>query len=126
MHESTKSESEIEAIDILIIDEISMCRLDLFDFIARKVGLANIKRKENGKKAIQFIISGDFFQLPPVLVPSEKEILDKYYGYDIGEAFPFQSKYWKAIGFKNIMLTEIVRQSDNNYAMALRGVKYGN
>jgi len=62
----SKSRREIiEKTDVLIIDEISMMhdfRLDMIDAIARMV------RREPDKPfgGIQVIMSGDFFQLPPV------------------------------------------------------------
>ena len=54
----------IEKTDILIIDEISMLhdyRLDMVDEVCRLV-----RRKDEPFGGIQVVMSGDFFQLPPV------------------------------------------------------------
>ena len=54
----------IEKTDILIIDEISMLhdyRLDMVDEVCRLV-----RRKDEPFGGIQIVMSGDFFQLPPV------------------------------------------------------------
>lgn len=54
----------IEKTDVLIIDEISMLhdfRLDLVDEVCRAV-----REKDEPFGGIQVILSGDFFQLPPV------------------------------------------------------------
>lgn len=54
----------IEKTDVLIIDEISMLhdyRLDMVDEVCRLV-----RRKDEPFGGIQVIMSGDFFQLPPV------------------------------------------------------------
>ncbi len=54
----------IEKTDILIIDEISMLhdfRLDMIDEVCRLV-----RRKDEPFGGIQLVMSGDFFQLPPV------------------------------------------------------------
>ena len=55
----------------------------------------------------------------------DKEILDEYYGEDIGNAYAFQSKYWKKFQFKNIVLTDIVRQKDMNFVKALNQARMG-
>ncbi|MCD8027398.1 MAG: viroplasmin family protein, partial [Erysipelotrichaceae bacterium] len=51
----------VKEADIIIIDEISMCRIDLFDYI-----ISVIKKAESMSKPKQIIVVGDFFQLPPV------------------------------------------------------------
>lgn len=54
----------IEKTDVLIIDEISMLhdyRLDMVDEVCRLV-----RRKDEPFGGIQVVMSGDFFQLPPV------------------------------------------------------------
>ena len=115
----------VEVADILVVDEISMCRIDLFDFIARTVQKADNKRKKYGKLPIQVIVVGDFCQLPPVLLDKDKEILDEYYHEDIGNAYAFQSKYWEKFQFKNIVLSDIVRQKDMAFVRALNQARMG-
>jgi ATP-dependent DNA helicase PIF1 len=54
----------IEKTDVLVIDEISMLhdfRLDMVDVICRLV-----RKKDEPFGGIQLIMSGDFFQLPPI------------------------------------------------------------
>ena len=86
---------------VLLIDEVSMLSRELFEkleFIARAI-------KENNKPfgGIQLIISGDFYQLKPV-VSSKDKILDE-------EVFCFVSPMWeKCIDF-NASLSIIYRQS---------------
>lgn len=121
----TKLPPTVEEADILVVDEISMCRIDLFDYIAHTVQKANKKRQKYGKLPIQVIVVGDFCQLPPVLLDKDKEILDEYYGGDIGNAYAFQSKYWEKFQFKNIVLTDIVRQKDMNFVKALNQARKG-
>lgn len=116
---------ELVYTDIVIIDEISMCRIDLFEFVCNKILDANARRKRHGLKVIQLIVSGDFFQLPPVILPAEKVKLDDYYGQDIGVGFAFQSKMWELFDFKSVLLTEIVRQSDQEFIGNLNRVRVG-
>ena len=63
-HMSKSRKEIIEKTDVLIIDEISMLhdfRLDLIDEICRAV-----RKKDEPFGGIQVIMSGDFFQLPPI------------------------------------------------------------
>jgi len=111
--------------DIIVIDEISMCRVDLFDFVANKILRANSIRKNRGYKILQFIVVGDFFQLPPVITEYDKNALDKIYGHDIGSGFAFQSKFWNMFEFKNIILTEVIRQSNREFLTQLNKLRIG-
>ena len=83
---------------VLIIDEISMVDGDLFDkleTIARNI-------RNNGRPfgGIQLVITGDFFQLPPVP--------------DAGKAstFAFDAGSWMTSIDHTIGLTQIFRQKD--------------
>jgi ATP-dependent exoDNAse (exonuclease V) alpha subunit len=113
--------------DILIIDEISMCRIDLFEFAIKQVIKVNAMRVKdpNGKPMIQIVLSGDFFQLPPVIVDTEREVLNKYFGRDIGYGYAFQSELWEQCNFVNIVLNEVVRQNDKEFMQALNKARLG-
>ena len=84
----------LQEADVVIIDEIGMCRFDLFSAIVKSISAENNKRLEpgyscNGKKknAILLIVVGDFLQLPPVIKKEDREILVEMYGteYEQGE-----------------------------------------
>jgi len=114
---------ELEATDIVILEEVSMCRIDIFDVLCRLIMRVNSNRYSRRK--IQLIVCGDFFQLPPVITEKEKPVLDKLYNKDIGSGFAFDSIYWDAFDFKNIILTEVVRQSNIAFVQALNKVRLG-
>lgn len=86
----------------LIIDEISMVRADLFDFIDRL--LQDIKGNQLPFGGIQVILVGDFYQLPPVVVDEENAQIRAHYQ----SPFVFDSRAFH--GFKTIELTEVLRQ----------------
>ena len=65
--------------DVIIIDEISMVRIDIFEYIVRIILEAN--------NDIQFIVVGDFYQLPPIVKNDELKILNKLYKTKDGFAF---------------------------------------
>lgn len=125
MRDNYDPSDEIIQSDIIIIDEISMCRIDTFDFISNKILKANNIRKRVGKHCIQLIVVGDFFQLPPVTLPYEKAALNKFYGTDIGVGFAFESRNWKLFNFVNVILTDVVRQSNIEFIQSLNKVRTG-
>lgn len=116
--------------DTIVIDEISMCRIDVFDFVIRKIQAA--EKKSKSKKHKQVVVVGDFYQLPPVVMGrkegdeySEKELLKDYYGPDADEGFAFLSPMWKKMNFETIVLTTIVRQKDKSFSNALNSIRIG-
>ena len=124
LSDKAKKEQEkldvIRKADVLIIDEISMCRLDVFGYVART--LMNYEGKPK-----QVLLVGDFFQLPPVL--SQKtgelnawELIDEY----AGKLFAFESEEWKLLNIRTIELTENMRQKDEVFIKALDDIREGN
>ena len=130
-----KAKKEIAAADIIIVDEISMCRIDLFEHIAYAIQLANaenqnreqrLARKEKRDpvfKAIQLIVTGDFAQLEPVLTDKDKRAFQARYKTKL---FAFESRMWNAMNFANIELSTVHRTiSDAEYTDALNEVRDG-
>lgn len=123
--------------DVLIIDEISMCRFDLFNMIAKTIFLENEERAkerlfgDGTKEDIQVITTGDFYQLPPVTTKNDRDILARMYGMEFCKGgskeygYAFMSEYWKDMGFSYINLEEVCRQSDADFKYVLNDIKYG-
>lgn len=112
--------------DVLLIDEISMVRIDVFEKVMHLVFLANKEREKFGDPYIQIILCGDFYQLPPVVTPDDKKVLDDYYERDVKDGYCFDSMYWKVLHLHTYVLDEVVRQSDKEYVDALDACKIGN
>lgn len=111
----------LEKTDIVIIDEISMIRRDLFKLIY------NIKQKFYPH--IQFILSGDLFQLPPVLTDEEKDVFiqefknieDKYFFNIFDKKNNFED-FRKRFNIRN--LTKNFRQNiDHKYIDILNNIR---
>ena len=120
-----REESALLHTDVLIIDEVSMCRIDLFDYIAVRVLALNYYRQRVGKRAVQVVLVGDFLQLPPVIIPKDKEVLYHIYGEDCGRGYAFQSRFYGEFGFKCLNLREVVRQKDAEFSRKLRDARVG-
>lgn len=118
--------SILKDIRVLIIDEISMCRIDLFEFVIKQVIHANKFRRAHYIDDIQLVVVGDFFQLPPVMRDEERDILEHYYNRRLTHGFAFESKLWNACGFVNIILDEVIRQTDSEFIDNLNKIRIGN
>ncbi len=116
--------SVLKETDVLIIDEISMCRIDLFDYIGRVL--------QKLRRPIQVIVVGDFCQLPPVMPQKgndkycdEKEILDRHFGFDVGGGYAFLAPQWQRLNFRSLVLEDVVRQDDPHFIEALDRARMG-
>ena len=96
-----------EITDILVIDEISMMSLKLFELL-NKLG-KTIRNNNKPFGGIQVIFSGDFFQLPPVKETN----------------FCFESPKFLKMFDNIIYLTKIYRQNDNIYKNILLKLRKG-
>lgn len=110
----------IEAMDTLIIDEISMVRVDIIDAIdcslRRNSGNPNLPF---GGKQVVFV--GDVFQLEPVTSnkTGEYEIIKEIYG----NPYFFNAKVFEKINFFTIELLKIYRQTDRDFIDLLDKVR---
>lgn len=102
----------IEKTDVLIIDEISMLhdyRLDMIDEACRLV-----RRKDVPFGGIQVIMSGDFFQLPPI-----------NRGDSRAGGFVVHSEVWKDLDPTVCYLQEQHRQDDQELLDILNALRAG-
>lgn len=106
--------------DTIIIDEISMCRIDIFHYIMRVIEACQNERN----KPIQVIVCGDFFQLPPVMTEAEKSILKKIFSNFV-DGFAFESNKWEEFNFNKIILKDICRQNNIEFINALNNARKG-
>ena len=112
----------VKAADVVIIDEISMLRFDVFAYVIRAFEKA-IKLSNSHK---QLIVVGDFLQLPPVMTNYHKTMLEKLWNKSINEGFAFQTPEWCKMQFRNIILKQVVRQNAPEFITALNNVRFGN
>lgn len=97
-------------VKVLIIDEVSMLDGHLFDTLAK---IADRLRKKTDKSfgCIQLVITGDFFQLPPV---------------SKGDPFfAFESASWKQCIEHTVNLTKVFRQKDDQFISILNQLRHG-
>jgi ATP-dependent DNA helicase PIF1 len=98
---------KLRDLEVLIIDEISMLDLELFNKISEYLSLIKFNKKPFG--GIKLILTGDFCQLEPV-----------------NGDFCFLSDIWNQIDLEIIFLTKMVRQeNDKVFQKILRELRYG-
>ena len=93
----------------IIIDELSMVRSDVFECMDQQ--LRRIRRLNVPFGGLQVISVGDFYQLPPIVTPSEKNVFFEMFDSE----FAFGGQAWSSAGFKHIELVENMRQSDEEF-----------
>ncbi len=96
---------------IIVIDEISMVRSDLFlavDQRLRALAIGSDRTRPFGGK--QVVLCGDFFQLPPVVKGSTEE---NYILQHFGGWYAFQTTLWKQARFHCISLRTPLRQNSD-------------
>jgi hypothetical protein len=109
----------IRGIETIVIDEISMVRIDVFEMIMQILDFAATKGQN-----IRLIVVGDFGQLAPVCTSSDKAVLKTLYP-DIKGYYAFNSAKWHKANFEKIVLHKVFRQKDAELIEHLNGIKYG-
>ncbi len=108
------------SLKLLIIDEISMVRADIFDTIdrfLRKFGPSS-KLPFGG---VQIVLMGDLCQLPPVVRSDEMSYFESFYP----TPFFFSSHAWNNGDFGIIQFSHIFRQTDLPFIDILNQVRHG-
>jgi len=104
--------SRFAKLKVLIIDEVSMVSPEIFSSMDKI--LRAFKNNPLPFGGVQVVISGDFFQLPPV----SREFKEK--------RFAWQSPVWKSLELKSCYLQEKFRQDDERLIEILDEIRTGN
>jgi ATP-dependent DNA helicase PIF1 len=109
----------LKALDLLVIDEISMVRSDLMDAIDRSMRLhRGIARPFGG---VRILCVGDSAQLPPVVSREDEPTLEAWFG---GPYF-FDAPSVKAMDWTAIELQQVFRQSEARFLELLDRMRRG-
>lgn len=131
----TRRRRNIQATDVLVIDEVSMMHAWLFDMVDRVC--REVRRDPRPFGGIQVVLSGDFFQLPPVsvsgrnndLIAPSPEFLESRERYARAgrnpEGFITESLVWDELDPVICYLTEQHRQDDGQLLTVLTDIREG-
>jgi ATP-dependent DNA helicase PIF1 len=110
----------LKKMDVLIIDEVSMVRVDMMDAIDQALRLnMNIDLPFGGK---QLILIGDVFQLPPVVTSNDNPYSDES---PYTDPYFFSADVFRYNRPKIIELKKIYRQQDAEFIYLLNRVRMG-
>ena len=100
----------LRELDLIIIDEISMVRADIIDFIDKvlRIYCRNMREPFGGK---QLLLVGDIFQLEPVVKEDEWRLMQPFYA----SAYFFAAKVWQEMQLVSIELRKVYRQRDTAF-----------
>lgn len=108
----------LQDVELIIIDEISMVRSDIIDFIDKVLRIYNRNMREPfGGKQMLFV--GDVYQLEPVLREEERQLLQPYYP----SKYFFDAKVFKEMKLVSIELKKVYRQSDPTFINILDHIR---
>ncbi len=103
--------------DTLIIDEISMVRPDIMDYVDRKLRM--IKRVDEPFGGVQIVMFGDLYQLPPVVKSDENTVLKMFYPHH----YFFFARIFRECGFRIVELDTVFRQKDELFVSILNNMR---
>jgi energy-coupling factor transporter ATP-binding protein EcfA2 len=108
----------LKAIDLLVIDEVSMLRADILDAIDYRM------RSVKGNYQVPFggvqvLLIGDLYQLPPVVKDEEWTILSRFYN----SMHFFEAKALQQSGMVYLELDKIFRQQDETFIRILNNLR---
>ena len=108
----------IRELELIVIDEISMVRADIIDFVDNvlRIYSGNMREPFGGK---QLLFVGDIFQLEPVATTDTRDILRRCYN----QFFFFNAHVFSSLGLVPIELQKIYRQTDNAFISLLDRVR---
>ena len=112
----------VRHIDTIIIDEVSMVRCDLIDAMDRTLRLYRKNSAPFG--GVQMVFVGDMFQLEPVALPQDREILYEIYGTD--RCYFYKANVIRRYDLPKIEFLKIYRQSDPIFIEILDHFRTGN
>lgn len=116
---------------VLIIDEISMIDGDLFDKLEQVAKI--IRKSDQPFGGIQIVMTGDFYQLPPVFKPppavAQTEFAAGNNGFQVEATeegkFSFEANSWTTVIDTTVELKQVFRQKDDKFSSMLNNIRGG-
>ena len=107
----------IREVELIIIDEISMVRADIIDFIDKVLRAYTRNPEPFGGK--QLLLVGDIYQLEPVLKDDDRQLLQPFYP----SSYFFNAKVWQVMPVVSIELRKVYRQTDDRFIAILDRIR---
>lgn len=102
----------LRALQVLIIDEISMVSAAFMDTMNQLIQKARSNTEPFG--GLTVLLCGDFFQLPPVVEGGDR-------GHQ--PVFAFESQVWDQLLLKTVHMSQVYRQQDDQFVQLLHRMR---
>src|SRR3954469_2996636 len=104
----------------LVIDEISMVRVDLIDAVDARLRAI----REDGRPfgGVQIVMVGDFLQLPPVVENDHRPLLQ---GLGYRTAYAFSARALENLPVTTVSLEHVYRQDETDFINILSQIRLG-
>jgi len=111
----------LREVELIIIDEISMVRADIIDFVDKvlRVYTRNMRVPFGGK---QLLLVGDVYQLEPVVREEDRQFLRPFYP----SAYFFDAHVFREFQLVSIELRKVYRQKDATFINMLDRIRVNN
>ena len=108
----------LREVELIVIDEISMVRADIIDFIDKvlRIYSRNMREPFGGK---QLLLVGDMYQLEPVVKEEERKLLHPFYATN----FFFGAHVFRQMRLVSIELRKVYRQTDEAFISILDHIR---
>ena len=108
----------LREVELIIIDEISMVRADIIDFVDKvlRIYSRNMREPFGGK---QLLLVGDVYQLEPVLREEDRQFLRPFYP----SAYFFDAHVFREFQLVSIELRKVYRQNDPTFISILDHIR---
>ncbi|KAG5368268.1 ATP-dependent DNA helicase PIF1 [Yarrowia sp. C11] len=131
-----KARDRWKNVSVLVIDEISMVDARFFDKLEQIA--QKLRRNKRPFGGIQLIVTGDFYQLPPVPDTNKDRFQGSYGGQksntgmvdsrsivntDPEALFAFEAESWSTVIESTFLLTKVFRQKDPTFANMLNQLR---
>ena len=110
---------KLRQLEVLVIDEVSMLRVDLMESINIKLQMAFGNDQAFG--GVRLVMFGDLYQLPPVVDTASRKRLEQLYG----GIFFFNAPIFKHGGLKVYELSQVFRQQASVFQWLLSAIRHG-
>ncbi len=111
----------LRELELIIIDEISMVRADIIDFIDKvlRIYCQNMREPFGGK---QMLFVGDIYQLEPVVKEDDRQLLQPFYN----NFYFFNAHVFGQSRLISIELRKVYRQTDPTFIHILDNIRTSN
>lgn len=127
-YKATAARKNVKNISTIVIDEVSMLRVDLFDALNQR--LQELRKSHEPFGGIQIILIGDLYQLPPVVQewsqePKDITFFKNYPAWRENSFFFSSSNYWQ-LKLQHIEFNKVYRSGEQDFINALNVLREGN